>query len=470
MTGSSFKSPVVKDARVKIKLSSDRMTASVVGYLPPEEDGAVLDLESLKAQIAAAGVTAAPEPAALEEVLDYIRAGRPFTGGVVVAEGKPPVNGEDGRLELFVDTEMSTGAVLEDGRIDYRNRGLVKSAIEGDLLGRIFPPKEGEPGMDVTGGSVPARKGRPAAFTPGSNVRVAENGVDIVASAGGMLRRGGNKLSVIEALVISGDVDFSTGDLLMSEGAVRIRGTVRSGFKVQAAESVLVEQSVEDAQIIAGGGVTVKGGILKGSILCSGAAAFKYARNATVAADEAVIIENSAFNCNITSKDKVLLVGKKGLVRGGTIRAERGVEAVEIGSPSSAGTHIVIGLAHEIYASLLLKKEKLEDELFRFTHKYGELDLEGIANRFGDASEPKVENALKNMARHKQLLRLIAEEKKKMQLASSATLIVRKIVHPGTIVTIAGKTLTLSHAVMLSRFYFDQDADNIRWAPLSQKT
>ena len=467
MTSPTLNPPDVKDAKVVVKLSSDRMTASAVGYTPPEGEGRALDEDLLYAQIGAAGVTVIPDERGVKRVLNFIRIGRPLSNGVVVAEGVPPVHGADGRVEVFVETTLSTGEVSEDGRIDYRNRGLVKTAVAGQVLGRLVPPGEGTPGTDVTGRSVPARAGRPVQFTPGENVYVAENGEDIVAEIGGMIRFGVNTLSVVATLEIVGDVDFSTGDVMMNEGSLGIRGTVRTGFTVQAAGDVTVEQSVEDADVTAGGNVTVRGGVLKGRIHSSGVITVKYAENAVLFAGDAVTVENSAFNCDITAQGRVLLPATgKGLIRGGTIRAGGGLDALEIGSPASAGTHIFVGLAGERETELLREEAELKEELFRFTHKHGELDLEGIANRFGDASNPEVERALQQMTRLRNVRKRLEIEKHRMRQEVTPEIIVRKIVHPGTLITIAGKTVVLPHAVMISRFFFERETGEICWAPL----
>lgn len=468
MTDSTLNSPAPKNATVKITVSADRMSVTVIGYTPPESEGAPLDIDGLRRQIADMGVTAVPDDFALKKVLNYVRIGRPFAGGIVVAKGAMPVAGEDGRMDWRVETELSTGAVQEDGRIDYRDRGLVQSVVEGTLLGRLLPPGQGISGMDVFGKTVPSKPGRVATFSAGDNVRVAENGVDVFAGVSGMIRLNGNTLSVTEALEIQGDVDFSTGDLMMTEGAISVRGTVRSGFKVQAAGSVTVEQSVEDAEIIAGGDVTVRGGVLKGNIRSSGAVTVKYAENATLHADGNIVVENSAFNSEMFTACKLTVIGGKGLIRGGSMTAGQGIEANEVGSAASAGTHLNIGIEEDTHAALMQEKEALEAQLFAFTHKYGELTLEGIANKFGDASNSLVEKSLKNLARLRHLERLLELGKKRKQQSAAAELLVRKMVHAGTTITIAGKSITLSHSVMLSRFFYDHEADEIRWSPLAK--
>jgi uncharacterized protein (DUF342 family) len=465
MSDAAQASPVPKTATVTVQLSSDKMSASIIGFTAPEGEGGLLDLNALKDQIAAAGVVAKPDEAALLRVLDFIRIGRPMSQGVKVAEGSAPVNGEDGRVEMQVDMHVACGEISKNGRIDYHHRGFVKSAVEGELLARIIPPGTGTPGTDVLGLQVSAAAGQPATFTAGDNVRVDADG-NVYSEASGMIQFVGGRLSVQEALLIDGDVDLATGDIEMTEGSVRIKGTVRTGFRVHAAGNVFVGQSIEDADIAAGGDVKVEQGIVNGRVCCNGAAVMKYGENATIESDGDVSVEISAYNCRITSKGKVKVTAGKGLIRGGTVRAELAIEANEIGSDAIAGTHVTVGTDGEALGSLLKEKADLEAQILQLTHKYGELNFNEGDRHFGDWETAVVVKTMKTEARLKRTNAQIETEKKRIRDASSAELRVRKIIHQGTIITIAGKTLTLPNDVLISRFFYDREADEIRWGPL----
>jgi uncharacterized protein (DUF342 family) len=465
MTDTAQVQPVAKNAAVTIQLSADKLTVSITGYSPPEGEGFPLDMGSLKEQIAAAGVGVPPIESAFLQVLNFIRIGRSLSQGIKVAEGTPPTAGADGRIEMIVDLHVSTGEVTKNGRIDYHHRGFVKSVLKGELLARIVPPSPGTPGTDVLGGKIPADDGRPANFTAGANVRVNEDG-NIYSMANGMIQYVHNTLSVKEALEISGDVDFSTGDILMSEGSLRVHGTVRTGFKVQAAGDISVDQSIEDAEVGAGGNVKVEQGVVNGCIRCNGAASMKYGENAKIDVEGDINIEVSAYNCDITTRGKVTVVAGKGLIRGGIVRAAIAVEANEIGSDAIAGTQVLVGLNGESLATLLKEKQELEDQLMQFARKHGELDFEGSVQHLADAEMRVAAKALKNNMRLKRVNIQIEAEKKRMRDSSFAEIRVRKIIHQGTIVTIAGKSITLAHDVMNSRFFFDHEADDICWAPL----
>lgn len=61
-----------------------------------------------------------------------------------VAQGAAPVEGKDGSIEYFFETDpLKVGAVKAGERIDYRDRGQVSQVEEGDLLARLTPTREG---------------------------------------------------------------------------------------------------------------------------------------------------------------------------------------------------------------------------------------------------------------------------------------------------------------------------------------
>ncbi len=399
-----------RDAEIEVEISPDRMEARIIGYLPAAGSGAPLDTERLKNQIAAAGVAVEADEEALSQFLGRLDEAEDEVD-VVIASGIPPVHGSDGRLEFSVDTDQSVGTVRENGSIDYHERSTVRTVAEGDLLGRMIPPETGTPGQDVAGRALPARDGRPVVLTPGENVTVSDDGLEFRAGIDGMIKFARNVLTVTQVVEIPGDVDFGTGNIHMDEGSTLIKGTVRSGFAVSSAHNVVVGESVEDAEIQAGGDVMVQQGILmtdKGFIKAEGSVYARFAQNARIEAGGDVVIDNNISNCDITAGGRVLATKGKGQIQGGIIRCNGGVEANKIGSKSNVKTLIEVGL---------VKRHHEEEE---------------------DRSEER----------------------------PGASIKIHKTIHPGTHVTIDGCHLAVEHKIRDSRLRFDHKSNSIKWAPL----
>ncbi|MCP4675793.1 MAG: DUF342 domain-containing protein [Deltaproteobacteria bacterium] len=467
--GTETEETQAKDAGVEIEIAPDCMSAKVTRYWCHIGKGAPLSAVLIGEQLRAAGVVIEPDKEAIEKILERAAEDKPLPE-IVVATGHPPTPGQDGRVDLDVSTAASTGQISEDGSIDFHERSLVQTVVAGQYLGRIIPPGEGIPGRDITGKAIPAKDGNPVHFKVGENVEVSEDRSEMRSSINGMVQFANNTLSITGTLEIPGDVDLETGNIRMTEGSLRIRGGVRSGFKVHSAGNVVVMKSVEDAEIEAGGDIEVQRGILNGRVASHGAILARFARNARIEAGGDVIIENSIINCDVVAGDRVLVVQSKGLIRGGTIRSHAGVEAIEIGSDSETDTCISVGFENDILRDLRSQKNAIDEKAESLSRVLGEGSPETLLERASEEQRPQVLRALKSLKRRDHLTKLIGKEEERLKKQSRATIRVHNIIHPGTQITIAGASMTIEHPIAASQFYYNVEEDNIQWAPIQSES
>jgi uncharacterized protein (DUF342 family) len=90
----------------------------------------------------------------------------------VVAQGREPVNGEDGRLDFTVNREKQVGDLQKDGSMDFRALNLVQTVARDSLIARRYPPTPGSPGMTLFGKELPAEAGIEYRVESKDNVRV----------------------------------------------------------------------------------------------------------------------------------------------------------------------------------------------------------------------------------------------------------------------------------------------------------
>jgi uncharacterized protein (DUF342 family) len=81
-----------------------------------------------------------------------------------VARGTPPVKSVDGKAEIVFDT-LQKGA-----GIDSPSRTGTRFVKKGDILARIYPPKDGKAGMDVCGFKITPPEGRVVNLSHGKGV------------------------------------------------------------------------------------------------------------------------------------------------------------------------------------------------------------------------------------------------------------------------------------------------------------
>jgi len=218
--------------------------------------------EMIKVWLDDLGVTEGTKAEAISKAIKDIAAGTQMEPSVVAAEGTPPNHGKDSELEILVDWQRDAGKVDEEGRIDFTGVDFSPNVEAGQLIARLKPSTDGEPGRDVRGQAVEPRHGVDQAFDPGSNVETRiEDGLAYYATIGVVVRLAGLKLQVWEVLTVSGDVSFGTGNLDYN-GTVVIEGTIRPGFAVKATGDIIVSGGIEKgATVVCQGSLLVGEGI-----------------------------------------------------------------------------------------------------------------------------------------------------------------------------------------------------------------
>nr|MBC8277584.1 DUF342 domain-containing protein [FCB group bacterium] len=87
---------------------------------------------------------------------------------VIIAEGKKPIDGIDGSVELFFDPESIKKPKLnEDGSLDFKELSLTLNVTAGQELAKLIPPTEGVPGIDVFNQNILPKKGEQGNLIPG---------------------------------------------------------------------------------------------------------------------------------------------------------------------------------------------------------------------------------------------------------------------------------------------------------------
>lgn len=389
----------------------------------------------------------------------------------VAARGRPPQHGRDGYFEPSPAVKSEEIEIEEtEERIDFKDRSVFKSVPEGTVLGSIQPPTQGQPGRDVFGNHIPAQDGQSYNLNPGENVRYDESTGALIAEASGIVIFEKNQISVRESLRIQGDVDYSTGNIKLDKGSVEIMGTVKEGFQVKCPEHVVVNKNVEEARIIAGKNVEIRGGIVmknSGQILTKGNLNCKFAENATLQVQGTLTFASNLINCRVICRAKVLAKGK-GIVMGGTINAEKGMEVKQLGSDYGVQTEVHLGLVPEKIQSLLEKKQELVRHKKEIQSKLNTEDMSVLSKKNAPQEEKdRIQELLNTNANLQERIentnRLLEERREEFKKAQEMVLKVKNTVYPGTIVHISGKTLRVDKEIKSCTIFYDPSQDKVTW-------
>jgi hypothetical protein len=331
---------------VKIDATANAMTSpdKMKGYISiqPPDNGRMLTADELLGVLNKNGIVYGINMNALQSLVNYPI----YNEMICVAEGTPPVNGQNGKLEFFFNTKVeSKPTILEDGRVDFRDLNLIESVQSGQKLCSLVPPSQGTPGRNVCGGIIPAVPGKPAVLPKGRNTVISDDKNSLISSIDGQVSYTDGKVNVFATYEVPADVDNTTGNINFI-GNVLIRGNVLSGFVVEAGGSVEVWGVVEGAVIKASGDIILKRGMSgmgKGVLISGGDVVARYIENSTVEA-RGDIKSEAIMHSNIKCGNKLELSGRKGLLVGGSCKVGKEIEAKVIGSYLATATEVEVGV------------------------------------------------------------------------------------------------------------------------------
>lgn len=289
---------------------------------------------------------------------------------LIIAKGKKPIDGKDGYIEWsLAKNSENKPKELEDGRVDYYSMGQIANFKKGQLIAKRIRAIEGEPGKDVTGKILPARKGKEAYLKPGKNVVLDEDKDNIYAAIDGqVVITDQDKINVFPIYEVNGDIDFSIGNIDFL-GTVVVRGNVPDGFKIHAGGDIKIYGNVEGAELIAKGDILIQQGILghrKSFVQSDGNIKTSYILDGKVQAGENIEVSQSIMHSEVSAGKKVICKGVKGLIVGGRIQAGESVAAISIGNQMATQTQIEVGvnpLLRKELQSIQKEKEELLETL-----------------------------------------------------------------------------------------------------------
>jgi len=388
-----------------------------------------------------------------------------------IARGVSPIDGEDGYIKYNFDLEKKIKPkILEDGTVDYRELDVINNVTAGEVLAEIIPPKEGRPGIRVTGEEIPYKKGKVPLLKYGKNVRMLESGKAIVAEKSGLVTLIDGKVVVLDVLNID-NVDSRVGNIYF-DGTVVVRGNVLNGFKVEADGDVQVNGVVEGGYIENTGDVIIKKGIQgynKLVIQTKGNLSAKFIENSIVSAKNNITAE-VIMHSQVSCKESINLIGKKGLIVGGVCRAGKEIKAKNVGSIMSTTTVLEVGLDPEVkdtYERLIKEIEELEDNLNKIEKSIVILERKAKTSGLDRDKQMIYEKLLRSReglkTKHNELKDEQSIIEKEIKYVSKGRIIVTNIVYPGVKIVIGNSTMIVRNEMKNCLFY--QEEGEIKIAP-----
>ena len=324
-----------------LKVSQDKMEVYMFLYAPTE-GAARMGADDIRKFLESRNVKFGYE---VETILDIVENPR-YCEDILIAKGVAPSDTTDGSIEYLFNTDNSKRpTLLEDGSVDFFHLNNINSCAEGQVLARMKPASKGEPGQSVEGTLIPARDPKVVQFKYGNNIRVSDDGTELIATSNGNVSLVGDQVFVSNSITFE-EIGTATGNIDY-EGDVVISGNVETNFEVRAKGNVTVNGVVEGAYIEAGGNIIIAKGVNgmgRAKLSAGGNIIAKYMEN--VEANAGGFISSEAImHSNISAGGDILVDGRKGVISGGKATSGGCIEVKTLGAEMANDTIVEVGLS-----------------------------------------------------------------------------------------------------------------------------
>jgi len=264
---------------------------------------------------------------------------------LVIAQGYPSGEGKDPEIVYHFETNyLQAGKMLEDGTIDWKDRGEIPQVDEGELLAEIMPGVYGAVGMDVLGNEIPAEPIAQVGLTAGKGVKKTGDGNSFIASAKGTPNLSENQTLVVSpVLQIPGDVGVETGHIEF-DGHIEVEGSIQSGYQVRGTS--LRVQSMHNAEIYISGDIVVTSGIFESKIKCQGNVKAGHVHKSNIVAGGDLVVNKEIMDSEVELHGACQL--DYGTIISSKIAARTGILTQNVGTAMSKASHLDVGVDHKL--------------------------------------------------------------------------------------------------------------------------
>ncbi len=408
-----------KDEYIKVHISKDRLEAYLTITFPPI--GPEITIDDIMYNLYSRGIVFGID----KEKIKRIVQNKIYLEREIIAQGIEPIYGDDAQIVYEVDTEVSSEPlILEDGSVDFRQMNLLKTVEKDQLLAVKIPARKGVDGKDVMGNVIDST-GKDRPLPKGKFTYQSEDGLSLYAEVGGRIVREKDKLNVENILAITGDIDFSTGNIEFG-GDIAISGDILTGFRVQSDGDIRVKGVIEGAEVISRKGSIIVGrGVVgqdKARLLAALDVKAEFINEALIEAGRDVEVGEYIMNSIISAGNEVRAIKGRGSIIGGKVYAEKSIEAKIVGSASNIKTDIKVGgkIEKDIYEKMLFLERDEENlaKILKSTKKEIEF-IEMLKKKLLNFPEKKQEDLNRLLIKLKKVEERLAQVRAQKEELSS---------------------------------------------------
>ena len=292
---------------------------------------------------------------------------------IKIAHGMRSEKGTDGYYDIFFNKSFSEPPKInEDGTVDYSNIRVAESVKTDQLLATYHPATAGKSGSTVNGIALTENPGQDLPPLTGEGFRFdpSDNSYKAVYAGNISYKEDTYSLNVWKVFTIDGDATRYSGSTEY-DGTVLVTGDVRNMAHIKATGDIIVNGTVEGADLYSGHNILIRGGVNaagKGSIEAVGKITANFFESANLKSG-GTIEGNYFLSCQIDTDDKILAKGGKSLIQGGRLNAALGIEAFSFRASGGAKTILEVGRTTE----LSIRKQELVKQITQITNEIRKL-------------------------------------------------------------------------------------------------
>ena len=459
---------VIIDVEPLITISEDGWTAKMTLY-PPVEGVNMPSSAEILGMLEKAGVRYGTREKNIAACIAAVKTTRHPQKSQVVARGRLPVNGENAWLRIDIAVGEQAGREAGDGHIDFRERHLFTAVDKGQLLATKVPATHGIHGVNVYGHEVPQIPGRDLTLKIADDIVYDEETGQIHAAIAGVLSAvTDTSVRVSAKLVISGDIDFHTGNI-ESRDAVEIGGSIKPGFKVTAGGDVLIGGSIEAAHIISRGNVVIRGGLMgeDATIEADGDVEIPVIGNGSISCKGSLTVSREAYYTKIRCGRDIIYTGQARVVSS-DLFAGGSITVIEVDTDNSPNSLLAAATLPERYArycKLLKAFHQAQAAVEAWHRRFGSVDandeLEELKEELADAKASVGSYNLVPGAGER-------DKSGGLRYACRQKITVKGVIRAGAVIRIGNSEVTLKKHYSEGDFTINSDTGKLEFHPMSK--
>ena len=437
-----------------LSLSEDKMQADITLF-PPVVDCPELTAQTLFDILTKKGICIGLEPDNLEELLSRCKHEKVILRNKTVARGLLPVDGKDSFLRFAIEIGPLPGKTMGNGKIDFRERKMFVGVKKKQIIATRIAATSGTPGINVLGEEVAQTPGKDLPVVISNDTEFDEESGIIRATRRGILSLvNENSIKVCAKQVISGNIDYSTGNI-ESQDAVEIGGTILPGFKVVTHGDLLLRGNARSATINCHGNLVVKGGIIgkQCDIHVQGDADFNFMEQGKLRTNGKAIIRKQAYYCKVMA-DGDIHCKENSQIMAAVLMSGGNLSVGNVGSPKSPPSRLAGGVSPDCYLRYLKMQSQLysiEQERLVF------LQLHGMKKK--TALRESLEESINSLYHEMTSLNLIpgSADNSGLEYIQKTTITVKGTIFSGTELQLGNTTTTIKKNLRSVCFSLDKD-------------